>query len=270
METEIRNGTGKTALVTGATRGIGFELARVFAKEGYDLVIVARDARELERCALDLRIEGVRVTPLPKNLSQPDAAEELHAETRARGLEIDVLVNDAGQGEFGPFLDADLGRHLEIIRINVISLTALTHLYGRDMVARGSGRILQLASIVSKMPSPLLAVYAATKAYVYSLSHALANELKDTGVTVTALLPGATDTGFFAQAGDEEWESHRGGLADPAKVARDGYEALMAGKTHVISGAMNKARGAMGAVLPDDTLADMMRKENAPRVNGAA
>jgi short-subunit dehydrogenase len=267
MHNETRNGTGKTALITGATRGIGFELARVFAKEGFDLILVARDARELERSALDLRVEGVRVTPIAKNLSQADAAEELYAETRAQGLQVDVLVNDAGQGEFGPFLEADLGRHLEIIQINVASLTALTHLYGRDMVARGSGRILQLASIVSKMPSPLLAVYGATKAYVYSLSHALANELKDTGVTVTALLPGATDTGFFEQAGDEEWEAHREGLADPAKVARDGYEALMAGKTHVISGAMNKAYGAMSAVLPDEALAERMRKENEPRVN---
>jgi len=263
----IKDGTGKTALITGATRGIGFELARVFAKEGFDLVIVARDSAELERCALDLRVEGVRVTPLPKNLSQPDAAEELHAQTRAMGLEIDVLVNDAGQGEFGSFLDTDLGRHLEIVQINIGSLTALTHLSGRDMVARGAGRILQLASIVSKMPSPLLAVYGATKAYVYSLSHALANELEGSGVTVTALLPGATDTGFFAQAGDENWEAHREGLADPAKVARDGYDALMAGKTHVISGAMNKAYGAMSAVLPDDALAEKMRKENAPRVN---
>lgn len=263
----MNNGQDKTALITGATSGIGKELALVFAVEGYELIIVAREEGDLEAVAAELRAHGVRVHPLAKDLSQPGAAEELYAEVRARGHEIDVLVNDAGQGEFGPFLSVDLARHLEIIRLNLISLTALTHLFGRDMVARGSGRILQLASIVSKMPSPLLGVYAATKAYVYSLSQALANELKDTGVTVTALMPGATDTFFFARAGDEEWEEHREGLADPAKVARDGYEALMAGTTHVVSGASNKARNAMSAVLPDATVAEMARKENEPRVN---
>lgn len=263
----MNNGQARTALITGATSGIGKELARVFAREGFELIIVAREEAELEAAAAELRAQGVRVHTVAKDLSRPDAAEELYAEVRGRGHDVEVLVNDAGQGEFGPFLGIDLARHLEVIHLNLVSLTALTHLFGRDMVARGRGRILQLASIVSKMPSPLLSVYAATKAYVYSLSLALANELKDTGVTVTALMPGATDTFFFARAGDEEWEEHRDGLADPAKVARDGYEALMAGKTHVVSGASNKARNVMSAVLPDAATAAMARKENEPRVN---
>jgi short-subunit dehydrogenase len=262
----MKSRTGKTALVTGATSGIGFELARVFAQEGHDLVLVARDEVELERCARELQGKGVRVIPLAKDLARADAAEDLYADTSALGLQVDFLVNDAGQGEFGAFLETDLGRHLEIIQLNLVSLTALTHLYGRDMLKRGHGRILQLASITSKMPSPLLAVYGATKAYVYSLSHALANELQDSGVTVTALLPGATDTLFFERAGDEEWEEHRKGLADPAQVARDGYEALMAGKAHLVSGLLNKARDALSNTLPDETVARMMRKENAVRV----
>jgi short-subunit dehydrogenase len=261
----MKHRIGKTALITGATSGIGFELAKVFAHEGYDLVLVARDPLQLERCAQELQ-NGVRAIPLAKNLSHADAAEELYMDTSAMGLSIDVLVNDAGQGEFGAFLDTDLGRHLEIIQLNLVSLTALTHLYGRDMMARGHGRILQLASITSKMPSPLLAVYGATKAYIYSLSHALASEWKDTGVSVTALLPGATDTGFFANAGDEDWERHRDGLADPAQVARDGYEALMAGKVHVTSGLSNKARGLMSSLIPDSVLAESMHKQNEKRV----
>jgi short-subunit dehydrogenase len=263
----MKDGTGKTALITGATSGIGYELARVFAREGFDLVLVARSEEDLALCAAELREEGAHVRVLPVNLSTTDAAEEIYAWTLSQDVLVDVLVNNAGQGEFSTFLDTDLGRHLEIIQINLVSLTALTHLFGREMVARGSGRILQLASVVSKMPSPLLAVYGATKAYVHNLSHALANEWKDTGVTMTALLPGATDTGFFGNAGDAQWEEHRDGLADPAQVARDGYEALMAGKTSVVSGFANKARDALSNALPDDTLAEMMRKENAPRVN---
>ena len=262
----MKDGTGKTALITGATSGIGLELARIFAHEGYELILVARSAEDLQHCAAELREEGVRVHVLPVNLSLADAAEEVYAWTLAKEILVDVLVNDAGQGEFGSFLDTDLGRHLEIIQLNLVSLTALTHLFGREMVVRGGGRILQLASITSKMPSPLLAVYGATKAYVYSLSQALANEWKDTGVTVTALLPGATDTGFFGNAGDAAWEEHRDGLADASRVARDGYEALMAGKSHVVSGLSNKARGLMSNALPDEALASLMRKENAPRV----
>jgi short-subunit dehydrogenase len=263
----MKDGTGKTALITGATSGIGYELARVFAQEGFDLVLVARSEEDLERCAREFRDEGARVSTLPVNLSIADAAEEIYAWTLSENVRVDILVNNAGQGEFSAFLDTDLGRHLEIIQVNLVSLTALSHLFGREMVARGDGRILQLASVVSKMPSPLLAVYGATKAYVHSLSHALANEWKGTGVTVTALLPGATDTGFFGNAGDVHWEEHRDGLADPAQVARDGYEALMAGKTSVVSGLANKARDALTHALPDDTLAEMMRKQNAPRVS---
>jgi short-subunit dehydrogenase len=263
----MKTGAGKTALITGATSGIGHELAKLFAKDGYDLVLVARTAKDLEECEKQFHGEAGTITCISKDLSLPQAAYELYADVRTRGITVDVLVNDAGQGEFGTFLGTNLERHLDVIQLNLVSLTVLTHLFAREMVLRKEGRILQLASIVSKMPAPLLAVYGATKAYVYSLSQALVNELKDTGVTLTALLPGATDTMFFAKAGDEEWESHRDGLASPEKVAQDGYEALMAGKPQVISGAMNKVRGAMGAVLPDTALAENMRKENEIRVN---
>lgn len=263
----MQNGSVKTALITGATSGIGLELARLFAKDGYNLLIVARTEEDLQRCAEQFRAEGAMgVIPIAKDLFKPEAARELYSEVQAQGIVVDVLVNDAGQGEYGKFLEVDLSRHLEIVNLNITSFTVLTYLFGRDMVARGSGKILQLASIVSKMPSPLQAVYGATKAYVYSLTESLINELKDTGVTVTALLPGATDTDFFHKAGGENTVIYQDtDLADPAEVAQDGYEALMQGESRVISGFKNKLQVAMGNMMSDQMLAENMRKQNSQK-----
>ncbi len=252
------------ALVTGATSGIGYELAKTLAEKGHNLVVVSRSKEELEVISESFsRQYGVKVLPIVKDLFEPGAAEELYNELKAKGLVVNILINDAGQGVYGKFAETDLQEELDIIQLNVISLVVLTKLFLKDMVARGDGKILQLASIVSKMPSPLMAVYAGTKAFVYNFSQSLINELKDTGVTLTALLPGATDTDFFHKAGAEDMRLYQDGeLADPTDVAHDGFEALMSGESKVISGMKNKMQAAMANVTPDEVLAERMRKMN--------
>jgi len=249
------------ALITGATSGIGYELAKLFAKDGYNLIIVARTAQDLERTAGELKQNGIEVVTISKDLFQPNAAFEVYAEVKSKGLTVNVLVNDAGQGQHGFFVDTDVQRDIEIVQLNITSMMVLTKLFLKDMVARNEGKILQLASLASKYPSPLLAVYAATKAFVLSLSQALVNELKDTNVTVTALMPGATDTDFFNKADAENTvQVQESKLDDPAKVAADGFEALMKGETKVISGLKNKVMGTMSNVMPDSLGASNMRK----------
>jgi short-subunit dehydrogenase len=254
----------RTALVTGATSGIGFELAKLLAKDNYKLVITARSIEDLNAIADTLQSEGSpSVVCIEKDLFEPSAAEELYNEVKAKGITVDILINDAGQGVYGKFTDTDLQDELNIIQLNVSSLVVLTKLFLKDMVARGNGRILQLASMVSKISSPLMAVYAGTKAFVYNFTQSLINETKGTGVTITALQPGATDTDFFNKAGAENSKIVKEGkLADPADVARDGYEALMAGDEKVVSGLKNKIQATMANVLPDQALAAQMRNMN--------
>ncbi|MFC5409027.1 SDR family NAD(P)-dependent oxidoreductase [Larkinella bovis] len=256
--------TGKTVLVTGATSGIGRELANLFAKDGYNLVLVARSSDSLNQIAEEYRQQfGIQATPIAKDLADPKAPEAIYDETRRRGIQVDVLVNNAGMGEYGLFAnETDLHKELSIIQINATALVHLTKLFLKDMVQRNDGKVLMLASIVSIMPNPLMAVYGATKSFILSFTEALQNELKDTQVTVTALLPGATNTDFFAKAGAEGTRSHQMAQdTDPAKVARDGYEALMKGKEKVVSGLMNKAQVAMSHVLPDELVTGSVRKQ---------
>ena len=258
------NNKNKTALVTGATSGIGLELAKLFAKDGYDLVIVSRDADDLKNIAKDLKKDAsITITTIAKDLFEPSAAEELYNEVQAKGIQVDILVNDAGQGVYGKFAETDLQEELDIIQLNISSLVVLTKLFLKDMVSRGDGKILQLASMVSKISSPLMAVYAGTKAFVYNFSQSLVNELEGTGVTITALQPGATDTDFFNKAGADNIKAVKDGdLADPADVAKDGYEALMKGESKVVSGMKNKMQAAMANVMPDQALAAQMRSMN--------
>ena len=260
---EVKN---RYALVTGATAGIGYELAKVFAENGYNIVAVARTESDLERVASDLSQYGIDVITIPKDLFGETAATELYNEVKKRGVDVEVLVNDAGQGVYGLFAESDLEAQMRIIHLNIISLTRLTYHFLKDMKARNSGKILQLASIVSEIPSPYQAVYGGTKAYVLSFTEALISELKDTNITVTALQPGATDTDFFNKAGaqDSKIVEDKSKLADPAKVARDGYEALMNGDDKVVSGIKNKMQSAMSNVMPDTMLADNMKKQSEP------
>src|ERR1700750_1416577 len=253
-------------LVTGATSGIGYELAKLFGSMGHNLIIVARSAEELEKKQRELSALHVDVIPIPKDLFETNAAFELYQEIKTRGLDVDILINDAGQGQYGLFVDNDINRYLQLIQLNISSLTILTYLFLKDMIAKDNGKILQLASIASETPGPYQAVYHATKAYVLSFTEALINEVKDTHVTITALQPGVTDTDFFHKA--EMLESKavqdKSKMADPAKVARDGYDALMAGKDKIVSGTKNKIKMAIANVVPESTVADMVEKEQEP------
>ena len=254
------------ALITGATQGIGYELAKLFAQDGYNIIAVARTEEDLQQRANEFSQQyGVQVVTIAKDLFQPNAAFELYDEVKEKGLLVDVLVNDAGQGQYGLFVEADLRRLLDIIQLNVSSLTVLTHLFLKDMVARNEGKILQLASIASQLPGPWQAVYHATKAYVLSFTEALISELKESAVTVTALQPGATDTDFFNKADMQESKILDSKLSDPVKVAKDGYEALMSGDDKVISGFKNKAMVGMSNVLPEAMVAEQMNKMQQPR-----
>jgi hypothetical protein len=256
------SGTGKTALITGASSGIGQELAKLFAQDGYNLVLVARSDDTLDRLADVFKgnYDTQEITVIKKDLSEEDAAQDVYNQVKAKDITIDVLVNDAGVGLYGLFAtDTDWEREKAMIHLNVLTLTQMTKLFLYDMLSRNEGKILNLASLLSITPTPLMAVYAGTKAYVYQFTQSLVNELKDTNVTVTALLPNATDTDFFHKAGAENTKV-TDEVQDPVMVAKDGYEALMAGKPKVIPGGLkNKSYEVMAYVAPQEALAALMR-----------
>jgi short-subunit dehydrogenase len=227
-----------TALVTGASRGIGYELARLFAGTGYDVVLVARGESDLEEAATYFADRfGVEATVLPADLSDPEAPRELYEECRDRDLRIDVLVNNAGFGTAGEFVETDLETELDEIQVNVTAVTHLTKLFARDMAERGEGKVLNVASTAGFLPGPKMAVYYATKSYVLSFSEAIAEELDDEGVTVTCLCPGPVETGFQERADSEDKRLNRLFMSDDARsVARAGYRGLTSGKTVVVPG----------------------------------
>lgn len=264
---------GGTALVTGASCGIGYELAKLFAQDGHDLVLVARSRDKLNRIAREFTDQyGVQARVIVKDLFERSAAREVYDEVRQAGIDIKYLVNDAGQGVWGKFADTDLVRELAIIQLNVVATVTLTKLFLKDMLARDEGRILQVASMVSKAPTPYQAMYSATKAFIYNFSQAVRGELEGTKVTMTALRPGATDTDFFRKAGAEEARIVQDGKLGPAsKVAADGYAAMMRGDDSVISGFPNKVQDAIGAAMPDRLVAKASGRmqEPKPRRNGA-
>jgi uncharacterized protein len=258
---------GKYALITGATSGIGYELAKLFAKDGYNLVLVARGTDGgLEKTATELQASGVQVITLSKDLFKQEEAASIYDEVKARGIEIDALVNDAGQGLYGLFTDTELQRELDIIQLNISSLVTITKKFLQDMVARGSGKILNLSSMASKSPGPWQSVYHGTKAFVQSFTEAINNENKDKGVTVTALLPGPVDTDFFnkAEMNESKAVQDKSKLYDPADVAKDGYEAMMNGDDKVISGLKIKMQVAMSNMTTDSMAAENTRKMQEP------
>lgn len=259
----MENGSKRYALITGASGGIGWELAKLFAADGYSLILVSRDGAELEEKARELtQAHGVEAVAIAKDLFLPQAASELYHEVKSKGITIDVLVNNAGQGRYGLFVESELEGQLEIIQLNVASLVSLTHYFLKDMVARNEGKILQLASIASEVPGPFQTVYHGTKAFVLSFTQGLINELKDTGVTMTALQPGVTDTDFFNKADFPKDLKilEPDSMADPAKVAKDGYDALMKGDDKIVSGVKNKVMTTMSNVMPDSMVAEQMRQ----------
>ncbi|MDJ1480629.1 SDR family oxidoreductase [Cytophagaceae bacterium YF14B1] len=255
----------KYVLITGATSGIGYELAKLFAKDHYNLVIVSRDQQELENKAQEFRQLGIDVIPIAKDLFNRDAAFSLYEDVKNRNIQVDILVNDAGQGIYGKFQDTDINRELAVIDLNIASVVILTKCFLKDMVQRNSGKILNLASIASKTPGPWQSVYHGTKAFVLSFSEAIREELKETNITVTALLPGATDTDFFNKADMVSSKIvQEGKLSDPADVAKDGYEALMSGDDKVISGLKNKVQIGMSNMMPDSVVAHQMNEQQKP------
>jgi short-subunit dehydrogenase len=230
-----------TALITGASGGIGYELAKLFARDRYDLVLVARNAEKLNQVAAELQAKfGVKVKAITLDLSAAPATKSLFDQLQREGIAVDVLINNAGFGAFGNFAEMSEEEILGQINLNITALTHLTRLFLPGMLARRNGKIMNVASTAAFQPGPLMAVYYATKAYVLSLSEALANEVEGSGVVISCFCPGATDTGFAKRAGTERSRVFRKfPVMDVETVARDGYRGLMAGRTLVISGAQN-------------------------------
>jgi short-subunit dehydrogenase len=253
------------AVVTGASSGIGFELAKVFAEEGFDLLITAED-EEIEAAQRELNQLTASVECTRLDLSREEEVVRLYERIKATTRPVDVLCLNAGIGEGGDFArETDLRKELRLIDLNVRSVVHLCKLVVRDMVARDAGRILITSSIASTMPGAFQAVYNASKSFDQSFALALRNELKDTGVTVTSLMPGPTDTEFFERAGMEDTPIGASEKDDPADVARQGFEALINGKERVVAGSFkNKAQVAAGKVLPDSVKAEMHRKQAQP------
>ena len=228
---------GRTALVTGASSGLGLELARQFARDGHDLVVVARRRDHLEALATRLAAEhGVAARVIAEDLADPVAPRRIFAELRERRIEVEFLVNSAGFGTSGPFVASDLERELAMVQVNATALMHLTRLFLPAMVARRSGRILNLGSTAGFQPGPGMATYYATKAFVNSFTEALGYELRGTGVTATVACPGATATEFGKVSGNAESRLFHLGTTSPSFVAAHAYRAMMSGKAMSLPG----------------------------------
>ncbi len=245
------------ALITGASAGIGCELSKLFAANGYNVVLVARDRIRLESLAAELRTRyPIHARVLVQDLSQSGAAQKIFDELV--DLPVTALVNNAGFGVFGLFSENDLTRQTEMVQVNVTALMQLTHLFLKPMLLRGSGRILNVASTAAFQPGPTVNVYYATKAFVYSFSYALADELDGSGVTVTTLCPGGTRTEFFDRAGHRPLNAAV--LMDAALVARIGYRGLMHGQRVVIPGLLNRIMAFISKRLPGWMTSPVVRR----------
>jgi short-subunit dehydrogenase len=252
------------ALVTGASAGIGYELAREFAGHGYDLIVAAEDAGIVEAKQAFERM-GANVESVRVDLARPEGVEELVSRARALGRPLEAVAINAGVGVGGPFKDTDLDRELEIVDLNCRSVVHLAKRVVQEMAARGQGRILITSSIASTMPGPFEAVYAASKAFDQSFAHALRNELKDTGVTVTSLMPGPTETEFFERAGMQDTKVGAGPKDDASEVAKQGFEAMIAGEDHIVAGSLkNRLQAAAAKVIPEKIKAGIHRWQAEP------
>lgn len=252
----------KTVLITGASSGIGMALARRFAAQGWDLILVARRQANMEKLGKELRTAfKCRYYAIAFDLAKENAARALHDEIRFRNLQVDCLVNNAGRGHYAPFLELDWQLEEETIYLNVTVLTSLCKFFGKDMVERGHGRILNIASIAGFLPGPRLAVYHATKAYVLSLSRALHAEFSDHGVTVTASCPGPTESEFFEKAGTDNLAvKDYVKLMSADEVAEQACHAMMKGRPVVVHGWLNKALIETPRILPKSWVAPMVKK----------
>lgn len=254
------------AVVTGASSGIGLELAKQFVQHGYDVLVTAEDAGLTTAADALRRDGGPTVEPVRVDLASYEGVEELYAAIAATGRPVDAVALNAGRGAGGDFTrDTDLRDELNIIDVNITSTVHLAKRMLPDMVRRGSGRVLFTSSIAATMPGSYQAVYNASKAFVQSFAEAVRNELNDTGVTVTALMPGPTDTNFFERAEMTDTKVGASTKDDPAQVAQQGFEALMKDDDHVVGGALkNKVQAVAAKVLPDTVKAEQHRKMAEP------
>jgi short-subunit dehydrogenase len=256
--------TTKRALVTGASNGIGLELAKQFAEHGYDLVIAAEDDG-INRAAEELSRTGRQVTPVQVDLRDADGVKRLYDAATENGHALDAAALNAGVGRGGRFVDTDFEDDVDIIDLNVRSTTQLAKLVLRGMAARHSGKVLFTSSIAATMPGSYQPVYHASKSFVQALSEAVRDEMRGTGVTVTALMPGPTDTNFFHRAKMDDTTAGKMSKDDPAQVARQGFEALMAGKQKVVASSLStKVMGVLNRVTPDAVKARANRFISTP------
>ncbi|WP_139490396.1 SDR family NAD(P)-dependent oxidoreductase [Brevibacillus dissolubilis] len=251
----------QTALITGASGGIGLDLAREFAKDGHNLVLVARSQQKLEQFANELRQQyHIDVTIIAKDLSKLGAPEEIYQEVTSQAIQIDVLVNNAGVGLFGEFADSELQSVLDMMQLNMVSLTHMTKLFLQPMVKRDNGKILNVASTGGFQPGPLMAVYYATKAYVLSFTEAIASELRGTGVSVSVFCPGPTKTGFDQAASAQQSKLFTGMMVmECGEVCRLGYREFKKGKTLIIPGFINKVLTKVHRIVPRKVMPEVVR-----------
>lgn len=257
--------TRPLAVVTGASNGIGYELAKQFAQNGFDLLVTSAGPT-INEAAQAFQQLGARVEAVQADLATYDGVEMLYSRIQAAGRPVEAIAINAGVGVGGEFAhETSLKDELNLINLNVVSTVHLAKRVVKDMVDRGQGRILFTSSIAALMPGPFEAVYAASKAFVHSFAEGIRNELKDTGVTVTSLMPGPTDTNFFHRAGMDDTQVGAKKKDDPADVAKQGFEALMAGKDAVLAGSpMTKLQGNVSKVLPDTVNSELHRHLTEP------
>jgi hypothetical protein len=252
----------KTALITGASRGIGYDLAKEFARLSYRLVLVSRNVAKLEEIRQKFISEyNVEVIIVPKDLSLHQAALEIYNELEQKDIIVDVLANNAGVGDFGEFKDEDFHKISRMLHLNIVALTELTKLFLKGMVERGEGKILNVSSLAAFLPGPYMAVYYASKAYVKSFSQALADELKSTGVTVTAVCPGLTKTGFQQEVGGEKATASRLNLmASSEWVAEVAVKAMLEGKEILVPGVINSSIARTSRFISDGVKSRIVKK----------
>lgn len=252
---------GETVLITGATAGIGYEMSRLFAMNGYNLVIIARNQSQLQKLKQHWEDEfGVTIYAIQKDLSHPSAVEEIMDYLEEHNIEIDILINNAGFGLFGPFTETPIEQELKMIQVNIVALTQLTKCLLPNMIRKKRGKILNVASIAAFQSGPLMAVYYATKAYVLSFSEALTNELADHGVLVSVLCPGPTNTQFEKRANLKQSKLSKRNLMYPEEVAKIAFRQFMKGKTLIVPGATNWILVRSSRLLPRKMVTGIVRR----------
>lgn len=241
----------ETALVTGASGGLGYEFAAILAAQGYDLVLVARNEKKLKAIRDELeKTYGIRVFVCPADLSEKDAAEEVFGFTKQNGLNVDVLINNAGVGDSGSFAESDWGRQYRMVQLNVSALMQMTHCFIGSMIERGNGKILNISSVAAFCAGPCMSIYYASKAFVRSFSEAVSEEVEGSGVTVTCFCPGPTSTGFEKAASMKNGARMFRHAADAHEVAEAGIHAMQKGKTLAYCGAFTRIAGFGSRFLP--------------------